>query len=81
MSDTQLRATILEALERVAPEADLDTLSPDENIQEALEIDSYDFLMFLVGLDEALGIEVPEVDYDKVASLKGVMQYMSSKLN
>lgn len=80
MNEAQLKETLLDNLQKVAPEADLDDLEPDENIQEALEIDSYDFLMFLISLDESLGIEVPEADYDKVTTLDDLVHYMTVKL-
>ena len=36
---------------------------PNENIRETLDIDSFDHLHFLIGMHEALGVEIPEADY------------------
>jgi acyl carrier protein len=76
VSEKDIKEIIVAALGQIAPEADLDNLRPDENIQEALEIDSYDFLNLLISLDEEIGVEVPESDYRQVATLDGLIHYM-----
>ncbi len=64
------------ALATIAPEADLDTLSPDEELQEALDLDSMDFLNFLIALARDTGVEIPEVDYDLVRTYGGCRDYL-----
>jgi acyl carrier protein len=78
MSETQVKEIIFGVLAQIAPEADLEELKPDENMQEALEIDSYDFLNLLIGLDAELGVEVPESDYQEVATLGGLIHYLTA---
>ena len=75
-----VRTTALAVLERIAPEADLDHLDPTGSIQEELDLDSFDFLQFIEGLHEELGVEIPERDYPKVASLDGCVRYLESEL-
>ena len=41
------------ALATIAPEADLDTVGPDEDLQEALDLDSMDFLNFLIAIAQS----------------------------
>lgn len=77
-SEAQIRAAILGGLRQVAPEADLDSLAPDANLREALDIDSFDFLTFLIGLDEALGVEIPEADYGQLATLAELTRYLAA---
>jgi acyl carrier protein len=45
-----------------------------------LDIDSYDFLNFLIGLNEKLGVEVPEEDYGKLRSMKEMFAYFSARM-
>jgi hypothetical protein len=40
-------------LANLAPEADLAGLDPKANLRTALDLDSFDFLRFLIGLGEA----------------------------
>jgi acyl carrier protein len=76
MTEKNIRDQILEILHRIAPEADLDHLDPDENLRETLDIDSFDFLNVLVALNEKLGVNIPEADYRQVATLKGMTDYL-----
>lgn len=64
-------------LHAVAPEADLDDLGPDDTLRESLDLDSIDFLNFVVGLHEATGVEIPERDYGRVATLAGCARYLT----
>ena len=43
MTEPEIRETIFLVLGQIAPEADPSALLPDENMREALDIDSYDF--------------------------------------
>jgi acyl carrier protein len=80
MTETQLKATILQVLGHIAPEADLAALAPNANVREALDIDSFDHLNFLVGLNDALGVEIPEADYGQLTTLADILTYLASRL-
>jgi len=78
MKPDTIRAAVLRALGGVAPEADLEHLQPDVSFREQLDIDSMDFLNFVIALHKELGVEIPERDYPKVATLRGCMEYLAS---
>ena len=80
MSEAELKEIIFRELSNIAPEADPTTLRPDENIREALDIDSYDFLQFLIAIDEAIGVEIPEADYEDVFTMGGLLSYLSVRV-
>jgi acyl carrier protein len=77
MTENEVRAGVLEILHRVAPEADLDQLDANQNLREALDIDSFDFLNVVVGVSEKLGVNIPEADYRQVLTLKGMIEYVN----
>lgn len=79
MNEQEIVATIRAVLGRIAPEADLDDVAPDENLQEALDLDSMDFLNFVIGLRDATGVEIPESDYPSIATLGGCVGYLASR--
>ncbi len=79
-SAEDLEAIIVEALGQIAPEADFDDLEPDEDLREALDIDSFDFLNFLIGLNETLGVEIPEADYGQVNTMQDLSRYLLARL-
>jgi acyl carrier protein len=80
MTEAQLKETIVKVLGQIAPEADLSTLGPDENVRETLDIDSFDHLNFLIGLHEALGVDIPEGDYGQLTTLADIIRYLSARL-
>ena len=54
------------------------TSTSDADLREELDIDSMDFLNFVIGLHERTGIDVPERDYPKLATLAGCVSYLSA---
>jgi acyl carrier protein len=79
-SKEQIQTTIFNILGTIAPEANLADLDPDVNMQRALDIDSFDFLNLLIGLDEAMGVEIPEADYGQLVSLNDLINYLAARL-
>jgi acyl carrier protein len=80
MTDEDVRKVVLDALAGVAPELDEGTLAPDKSFRAQLDIDSMDFLNYVIALHEALEIDIPESDYARVASIDGAVAYLSAKL-
>jgi acyl carrier protein len=80
MTENEVRERIFEILHRTAPEADLNRLDPNENLREALDIDSFDFLNVLIALNEKFGLSVPEADYREVSTLKGMVAYLNKRI-
>jgi acyl carrier protein len=63
-------------LKQIAPDTEPEKFKPDDDIRHTLEIDSFDALQFAVALDEHLGIQTPEADYGKIATLKNLVAYI-----
>jgi acyl carrier protein len=72
-------ATVRALLGELAPEADLAKLDPTADFRKALDIDSFAFLQFVVGLHDRLGIDVPEADYARLRTLAGCRAYLESR--
>lgn len=81
MTRVDLKETIINALSMIAPEADFDALGPNDNVRETLDIDSFDFLNFLIEMDGILGVETPEADYGKLNSMTDMVNYFSVRMN
>ncbi|MCB2061338.1 MAG: acyl carrier protein [Novosphingobium sp.] len=47
-----------------------------EELREALDIDSMDFLNFATALHEATGVDIPEQHYAKLVSLDDIVSYL-----
>jgi acyl carrier protein len=76
MSGEDVLAVIRDELARLAPEIDFDTVDPNQPIQREFDIDSMDFLNFITSLHERLGVNVPEADYAKIATISGAASYL-----
>lgn len=71
--------TIFRLLKNIAPDTEPENLQPDENIRQTLAIDSFDYLQFIVGMDEEFDIQTPEEDYGKIETLGNLVEYISRK--
>ncbi len=80
MTPQEIRRVVVEALSAIAPEGDYDTLRGDRPLRDQLDIDSFDFLNVVIRLHDKLGVDVPEADYPKLATLDGVTAYLASRL-
>ena len=76
MTEEEIKKTIFQLLKNIAPDTEPEKLNPDDDIRRTLEIDSFDALQFVVALDEHFGIETPEADYGKFATLKQLVNYI-----
>lgn len=77
MTSAEIRAVVLRILGGLAPEADLEHLKPELGFREQLDIDSMDYLNFVIGLHKELHVDIPEKDYPKLASLQGCISYLT----
>ena len=81
MSPAEIKETILDILEGIAPDEDLSDLKDDVPLREQLELDSMDFLDIVMELRKRHGIEVPEAEYQQLASLDSAAEYLTPKFN
>jgi acyl carrier protein len=65
-------------LGRIAPEIDLDEIPPAALLQDAADLDSMDFLNLITALHDEAGINVPERDYPKLATIDGFCDYVAA---
>jgi acyl carrier protein len=80
MNRDELKQCILDAIGDIAPEAEFDTLDPDDGLREQLDLDSMDFLNVVIALHETLGVDIPEADYRELFTLNGAVAYLERKL-
>ena len=77
MTDTDLKATVVRLLTRIAPEARGQALAPGVSLRDQLDLDSMDFLNVLIGLHERTGAAIPEADSSKLRTLRGIVAYLA----
>jgi acyl carrier protein len=80
MTREAIREAVVKALISVAPEIDPSSLSPDVPFRQEFDLDSMDFLNFVIALHARLGVDVPETDYSRLATLDGAVEYFARRL-
>ncbi len=81
MSPQELRAMIVEEIGNIAPETDAATLGDDEDLREALDLDSMDIFNLVVALSQRLGIDIPDSDAGHLVTLGGGVAYLDQRLS
>jgi len=77
MNEAEIRRAVLEALGEVAPEADLAVLRDEVDLRDQLDVDSMDYLNFIIGLHERTGVDIPERDYARLGTIRACVAYLA----
>jgi acyl carrier protein len=80
MDDPELRATVLTLLRQIAPELDPSTLDGTRPLRDQVDLDSMDFLNFLVSLNQRLHVDIPESAYEQLRSLDDIVSYLRAHM-
>ncbi len=77
MNATDITTLARQVLTTIAPEANLADVGEDEDLREALDLDSMDFLNFVIGMSRGSGVSIAERDYPKLFTLRGIKAFLS----
>ena len=80
MNRQELLATVLATLKAIAPEVEENDMVADQPLREQVDLDSMDWLNFLIGLHEKLKVDIPEADYAKLRTLDDLLAYLGVKV-
>lgn len=78
MNDTEIRNMACELLSDIAPETDATGLRGEQDIREALDLDSMDFLNFIIALNQRTERVIAEEDYPKLFTLDGIVAFLGA---
>lgn len=79
MSEPDVLSVIRDELARIAPEIEFDSLDPGVDLREQADLDSMDYLNLLTALHQRLGVEIPDADAQKLATLDGAVAYIEAR--
>lgn len=80
MTDDDIRARVIKTLSGIVPELEPGALKPGQSLRDQLDIDSMDFLNFLIALHQEFGVDVPESDAGKLGSIDACVEYLAQAL-
>lgn len=75
-SPDEAKEIIFAALGEVAPEVDPRAIDHGIDLTEQLDLDSMDYLNWMLGINAQTGIEIPERDYSKFMTIDGAAAYL-----
>ena len=81
MTEEQVKQIVIDIINEIAPDEDTSNLKSEVNLRDQMDLDSMDFLDIVMELRKQHGIEVPEEDYPKLASLDSCADYLIPKFN
>jgi len=79
-SEAGIRKAVVAALRKVAPEIDPTAIDPSKSLRDQTDLDSMDFLNFVIGLHASLGIDIPEADYPQLSSIDAITTYLRGRM-
>jgi len=80
MDRAALAARILALLIEIAPDVDPSGVIPGVDFRDQFDFDSMDTLNFAIALHRELGVDVPEADYSRLASLEKCVEYLGARI-
>ena len=80
MTHDEIKTLILGELHRIAPEVELDQVDPAGELREQVDLDSMDILNWMIAIHDRTGVEIPEADYSRMATINECVAYLSKRL-
>ena len=80
MKQEELLEGVFSTLKCIAPEVEENDIVPDQPLRNQVDLDSMDWLNFLIGLHQRFKVELPESDYTKLRTLNDLLEYLREKV-
>jgi acyl carrier protein len=77
LSADQARGAVRDAIRKIVPDADFESLGEDAPFRSELELDSLDFLSFVEQLSAATGLRIDEDDYPDLVSMATSVAFLT----
>lgn len=79
MTHDDIRGEVLSVLTTIAPEVEADDIADDVLLRDQVDLDSMDWLNFLIGIHKRLDVDIPESDYASLRTLADVVRYVDRR--
>lgn len=75
-----LAAGLLALLGKIAPEIEPAEIDRAKLLRHQVDLDSMDWLNFLIAISERYGVQIPESDYARLAKLDDLLDYLGKRM-
>ena len=79
MNREQIQAELLAAIGEIAPETDLAAIDPTRLLRQQVDLDSADWLNFLVAVHERIGVDIPDAEAARLRTLQQLVDYCATR--
>jgi len=77
MVPEDIKKEVLDILHDITPDEDLSELKDEVAFRDQLELDSMDFLDIVMELRKRHRVQIPEEDYNELASMESTVKYLT----
>jgi len=80
VNESEIKTELIALLQSIAPEVEEQELRPERPLRSQVDLDSMDWLNFLVAVHEKLRVDIPETDYARLVTLNDLVAYLKARL-
>lgn len=78
MNVEESRSLVAGLIGQIAPDVDVESVNPDADLRREADLDSLDFQSLVELIAKQAHVDIPEVDYPQVRSLRGLSEYVAA---
>ena len=79
MNAKELRPLVFAELKKIAPELEEGDVAPDKLLRDQVDLDSMDWLNFLIAVHQRFRVEIAESDYATLDTLDRICEFVAAK--
>jgi acyl carrier protein len=76
MNTDEAKTLIFDVLEEIAPEVEASDVDHSVDLTEQLDLDSMDYLTWMLAINKRTGIDIPQRDVSKFLTIDGAADYL-----
>lgn len=80
MNRQEIDQKVIKAIQEIAPEIVRAEIDVNEDIRDACDLDSMDFINYLIAIKQSTGVDILEKDYKKVMTYQLMVDYLAAAL-
>lgn len=80
MNQPDARTIVVEEIENIAPDVAPVSIRDDEDMREALDLDSMDIFNLIAALHQRLGIDIPDAEAVRFVTIDGAARWLVANL-
>ena len=79
MNAIELRPLVFAELRKIAPELEEGDVAPEKLLRDQVDLDSMDWLNFLIAVHQRFGVEIAEADYATLDTLDRICELLAAR--